>query len=243
MEEMMENITSSIPIKEENKSAALEFILKNAFKSGFGTLNKSELDLILFAAIMKFGYDGDTDLQLSKYLQITQRRISNLKEKVSVKYSLIDTKKAIKYFIEKLEFAKKSDTYIDVPIADVAVKNEVEGILDKYNLLLHSQLNQKIFRIRIDDLFELLLIFQSEEQSDIPYDDFREKVLSNLKNNTEVLKKIEMEVSSEGKIEHRFKNKLLKSGVDIGLEILKEVIPGGGIALKAVDILIKQFRS
>lgn len=239
----MENITSSIPIKEENKSAALEFILKNAFKSGFGTLNKSELDLILFAAIMKFGYDGDTDLQLSKYLQITQRRISNLKEKVSVKYSLIDTKEAIRYFIEKLEFAKKSDTYIDVPIADVAVKNEVEGILDKYNLLLHSQLNQKIFRIRIDDLFELLLIFQSEEQSDIPYDDFREKVLSNLKNNTEVLKKIMMEVSSEGKIEHRFKNKLLKSGVDIGLEILKEVIPGGGIALKAVDILIKQFSS
>lgn len=239
----MENITSSIPIKEENKSAALEFILKNAFKSGFGTLNKSELDLILFAAIMKFGYDGDTDLQLSKYLQITQRRISNLKEKVSVKYSLIDTKEAIRYFIEKLEFAKKSDTYIDVPIADVAVKNEVEGILDKYNLLLHSQLNQKIFRIRIDDLFELLLIFQSEEQSDIPYDDFREKVLSNLKNNTEVLKKIKMEVSSEGKIEHRFKNKLLKSGVDIGLEILKEVIPGGGIALKAVDILIKQFSS
>jgi len=243
MEEMMENITSSIPIKEENKSAALEFILKNAFKSGFGTLNKSELDLILFAAIMKFGYDGDTDLQLSKYLQITQRRISNLKEKVSVKYSLIDNKKAIKYFIEKLEFAKKSDTYIDVPIADVAVKNEVEGILDKYNLLLHSQLNQKIFRIRIDDLFELLLIFQSEEQSDIPYDDFRKKVLSNLKNNTEVLKKIEMEVSSEGTIGHRFKNKLLKSGVDIGLEILKEVIPGGGIALKAVDILIKQFSS
>lgn len=239
----MENITSSIPIKEENKSAALEFILKNAFKSGFGTLNKSELDLILFAAIMKFGYDGDTDLQLSKYLQITQRRISNLKEKVSVKYSLIDTKEAIRYFIEKLEFAKKSDTYIDVPIADVAVKNEVEGILDKYNLLLHSQLNQKIFRIRIDDLFELLLIFQSEEQSDIPYDDFREKVLSNLKNNTEVLKKIEMEVSSEGEIEHRFKNKLLKSGVDIGLEILKEVVPGGGIALKAVDILIKQFSS
>lgn len=239
----MENITSSIPIKEENKSAALEFILKNAFKSGFGTLNKSELDLILFAAIMKFGYDGDTDLQLSKYLQITQRRISNLKEKVSVKYSLIDNKKAIKYFFEKLEFAKKSDTYIDVPIADVAVKNEVEGILDKYNLLLHSQLNQKIFRIRIDDLFELLLIFQSEEQSDIPYDDFRKKVLSNLKNNTEVLKKIEMEVSSEGTIGHRFKNKLLKSGVDIGLEILKEVIPGGGIALKAVDILIKQFSS
>ena len=239
----MENITSSIPIKEENKSAALEFILKNAFKSGFGTLNKSELDLILFAAIMKYGYDSDTDLQLSKYLQITQRRISNLKEKVSVKYSLIDTKEAIRYFIEKLEFAKKSDTYIDVPIADVAVKNEVEGILDKYNLLLHSQLNQKIFRIRIDDLFELLLIFQSEEQSDIPYDDFREKVLSNLKNNTEVLKKIEMEVSSEGTIEHRFKNKLLKSGVDIGLEILKEVIPGGGIALKAVDILIKQFSS
>jgi glycine/serine hydroxymethyltransferase len=87
------------------------------------------------------------------------------------------------------------------------------------------------------------LIFQSEEQSDIPYDDFRKKVLSNLKNNTEVLKKIEMEVSSEGTIGHRFKNKLLKSGVDIGLEILKEVIPGGGIALKAVDILIKQFSS
>lgn len=239
----MENITSDIPFKEKAKSEALNFILKNAFKSGFGTLSKSELDLILFAAIMKFGCDDYTDLQLSKYLQITQRRISNLKEKVSVKYSLIDTKDAIKCFIEKLEFAKKSDTYIDVPIADVAVKNEIEGILDKYNLLLHSQLNQKIFRIRIDDLFELLLILQSEDQSDIKYLDLREIALSSLRKNTEVLKKIEMEISTEDKKGHKFKNKLLKSGVDIGLEVLKEIIPGGGVALKAVEILIEQFSS
>ena len=222
----MENITSEIPISEENKVVALDFILKNAFKSGFGTLSKSELDLILFAAIIEYGDKSYSDLELSKYLQITKRRIDSLKEKVSVKYSSITTKQAIDYFMQKLEFSKKDSIYIDIPINEVAVKNEIEGILDKYNLLLHSQLNQKIFRIRIDDLFELLLIFQSESQREHSYDVLRRDVLLKLEKNSDVLKKIEMDISSEGLNENKFKKKLFDSGIDIGLEVLKAVVQG-----------------
>ena len=70
------------PIIEGQEKDALEFILSNSFKSGFGTLSKTELDLILFTAVLKFSDQKNySELALSKYLQITQQRIRNLKEK------------------------------------------------------------------------------------------------------------------------------------------------------------------
>ena len=149
----MENKSLTSPIINERKAEALDFIFENALKSGFGTLSKTELDAILFAAIMEYGDQSSTaDLELSKYLRITQRRVQSLKENVSVKYKQLDQKEAIKFFVSRLEYAKKDEKYIDIPINNVAVRNEIEGMLDEYNILLHLQLNSKIFRVRIDDL-------------------------------------------------------------------------------------------
>ena len=100
----MEDRSLTSPIINENKLAALDFIFENALKSGFGTLSKTELDTILFAAIMEFGdKSSTTDLELSKYLKITQRRVQSLKEKVSVKYIPLSKTEAIDLFIEQLQ--------------------------------------------------------------------------------------------------------------------------------------------
>ena len=67
------------PITKGNEKKALDFILTNVFRSGFGILSKTEIDLILFTAIQKFSNQKDlSDHALSKYLQITQQRIRNL---------------------------------------------------------------------------------------------------------------------------------------------------------------------
>ena len=146
------------PIPEERSKEALNFILENCFRSGFGTLNKSELDLILFTTLMKYAETQNLSEQaLSKYLQVTKQRVRNLQEKASVKYLTVLREDAVSKFVEKAAHAKLDDKYIDIPIYDIAVRNEIEALLDENNVLLHSQLNPKIFRIRIDDFVEIVV--------------------------------------------------------------------------------------
>lgn len=242
-ERMAKNIENS-PIKNDQKIEALDFILENAFRSGFGTLNKSELDAILFAALMKYGDTNSlTDLELSKYLQITQRKIQNLKEKVSVKYLQISREEAIRDFISKLECAKKDDIYIDIPIRDISVKNEIEGILDENNILLHKQLNSKIFRIRMDDLLELAILFEAMKSENQSPSDIRNQIIEKLKERDGNLSEIDAKISiaEENQIYSGFKDKLAKTSIDVGLELLKALVPGGGIAASIIEKLMKNF--
>jgi len=240
----MTNLTDNSPINNDQKNEALDFILENAFRSGFGMLNKSELDSILFAALMKYvDKNSLTDLELSKYLQITQRKIQNLKEKVSVKYLQITREEAIEEFISKLESAKKDDIYIDIPIRNIAVKNEIEGILDENDILLHSQLNTKIFRVRIDDLLELSILLQANMEKETLSDDIRNQVIERLREQNSKFSDINQNILTveDTEVFSDFKSKLLKSGVDAGLELIRNTIPGGGIAVVIIEKLMKNF--
>jgi hypothetical protein len=232
------------PITDENKSAALDFIFENALKSGFGTLSKTELDTILFAAIIEFGEkNSTTDLELSKYLQITQRRVQSLREKISIKYlEPISREKAIRYFVDQLGFAKKEDKYIDIPINDIAVKNEIEGLLDENHMLLHYQLNSKIFRLRIDDLLELVLLIESNKTGET-LSGLKEKIVDSIKKSEGAIKdlNITIECNDENKIYHNLNQKIIKSGVDVGLAIIKATVPGGGIAVEIIEKLMANF--
>ena len=240
----MENKSLTSPIINERKAEALDFIFENALKSGFGTLSKTELDAILFAAIMEYGDQSSTaDLELSKYLRITQRRVQSLKENVSVKYKQLDQKEAIKFFVSRLEYAKKDEKYIDIPINNVAVRNEIEGMLDEYNILLHLQLNSKIFRVRIDDLLDLLLIIQAKYSDGETYDDLKNTVIESIINSEGKIKGLDdsLDYQNKQKIIPDFKKMILKSGIDIALSVMKETIPFGGVAADIIKKLMDNF--
>lgn len=232
------SINDVSPIADEKKSEALDFIIKHAFRSGFGSLDKSELDAILFATLLKYSEKQRlTDLELSKFLKITQRRLKYLKEKVSVKYLQISRIQAIDEFVDKLKFAKKDTIYIDIPIRNVAVKNEIEGILDENEILLHTQLNEKIFRLRLDDLLELIIQFEVTGSDKFIARDIKRELIENLrKSQTEhQILKNDQELFAD------LKSNLAKSSIDIGLEILRMTIPGGGLAASIIEILMRNF--
>lgn len=148
---------------------------------------------------------------------------------------------AIEEFISKLEFAKKDEIYIDIPIRNVAVKNEIEGILDENNILLHSQINTKIFRIRIDDLLDLSIILESNDGK--PVDDIRKQIIDKLRLNDRNLISISQDIDNfdDNEVYSKFKNKLVKSTVDVGLELIRSFVPGGGIACSIIEKLMKNF--
>ena len=71
----MDTITTQHPIKNGQEKEALDFIISNCFRSGFGTVPKSEIDLILFTAILK--YSNQTKLQIKLLLYRVLQRNSN----------------------------------------------------------------------------------------------------------------------------------------------------------------------
>ena len=154
-------------IKENFKEEALHFILEEALKVGFGSLSKTDIEVVLFSTLLKFGDDRlKSDYELSKVLMITPRRVQSLKEKASLKYTKITRNEAIEYFLQKLSKARLNQRYVEIPIGDLAVKNELEALLDQYDILQHTQLNVKIFKLRIDDLFMMISLLGFNNQID-----------------------------------------------------------------------------
>lgn len=242
------NITEKTPISSGSEKDALEFILKNCFKSGFGTLGKTEIDLILFTAILKYSDKKNiSEYELSKYLQITQQRIRNLKEKASVKYWIISKEDAIKEFVTKAKHGKIRDIYLDIPINDIRIKNELEAILEQEDILLYSQLNPKIFSLRIDDFLELVILFELILSPDINRETIEKSILSGIKDiaakDAKIKEKLMVSTDSINNLDKTsVKETLVRSGINFGVDLLASLIPGGAFLSSPVKNLIKSFK-
>ncbi len=230
----MSNITKDDNIISANsKNEALDFIMSNCFKSGFGALSKTDIDLILFTAILKYSDDNKkSDFELSKYLQITQQRIRNLREKASVKYPTLTRSEAIDEFLEKCEFSKVEETYIDIPINNIVIKNEIEAMLDDANILLHSQLNPKIFRLRINDFYELSILLELYNNKNLKKKDIEQKIIKQIKTKAKKDNDFKKRLEDGGwnlkdLTASTLKESLLKGGLSLGVEALASFLPGG----------------
>jgi hypothetical protein len=234
----MKNITD-FKVPEGKEREFVDFITSNLFKQGFGVINKSEIDLLLFAAILKFDNGiGLSDYDLSNYFQISQSRVRALKEKLSVKYQVIEISQAIEHFQEKLKHARIDEQYIEIPINDIAVRNSIVSLLDQYNILIKSELNPKIFKLRLEDLFELLLIFERilESGNQVNSNEDLIKTFSdNLRKRNDLLKLLKIkDISESDNLFKLLKEGLRKTPISLGIEFLASLVPGGYFVSKPV---------
>jgi hypothetical protein len=155
---ILTNLTS------DKKCELFDFTLNEYLKGGFGSMNKSDIDALMYAVLQKSGMDELSDYDTSIELGLTKQRVRALQEKYSVRYDVIKEDVAIARFLEKLEYAKIEGSYIDIPIQDIALKNYLEAELDANNLLLQKQLNSNIFRLRSDDLLSFIDILEPEKE-------------------------------------------------------------------------------
>ena len=117
------------------------------------------------------------------------------------------------------------------------------GILDENDILLHSQLNTKIFRVRIDDLLELSILLQAISENESSSSDLRNQVIEKLKEQNYMISDINQNLitAEDSKVYSNFKEKLLKCSIDLGLELIKRILPVGGIAVVIIEKLIQNF--
>lgn len=178
-------------IPETMRKAWQEFfseIKKNCFTRNFGTLSKSEFDLLLFHYYLEnkqeeVGSRYVSDYEIGRELGLTIQRVRALREKEVLKWAIeVDWKKS---FIQSLKLAHcdlkddVSNSDIKIPVPDVNVMKEVRHYLEEAGLFDDYQLNPKVFQCKLDVLIAICLSF---EQTD---NDFCKTILNELRNSND----------------------------------------------------------
>jgi hypothetical protein len=166
---------------------------------------------------------------------------------LSVKYEVIDVSTAIDHFQEKLEFARIDDPFIEIPINDIAVRNALVSLLDESNILIKSELNPKNFKLRIEDLFELLLVFErklSREEKVLSNEDLIKSFAIGLRQRRDLLEKLKISDFSEkdGYLK-LLKDGLKKVHVSIGIDFIASLVPGGYLVSAPVKLILDRLSS
>lgn len=126
----------------------------------FGTLSKSEFDLLVFHYYLldlkaKNGGEYVSDYDIGRDLGLTIQRVRSLREREALKWGMKDDWK--KSFKKCLERARSKDNVITIPIPDVNVIKEVRNLLESRWLFDDYHSNPKVFQCRCEVLVAICL--------------------------------------------------------------------------------------
>lgn len=213
---------------EKSKAETFDKIAENYYMCNFGEMPKSELELLLFSEYLDkilekheedmFEY---SDYKLSKYLGITQRRISSLKEKKQLKYPAaeFDWKKSFERIIQYVRYENEK---ILINIPDRNLYLEIKNAIEEGGGYVDVQLNPSLLKIPIDTFFDFLLLLDNESN-----------------NKKEIVKIIRKRIEKENKNINLVENgsismQLKKAGIGIGKELFEILL---GDISKSVNLI------
>lgn len=173
-EDSEKNKTSEPVILETARKAWQDFfseIKKRCLDRNFGTLSKSEFDLMLFHYYLvnkqeEVGSRYVSDYDIGRDLGLTIQRVRSLREREALKWGLKDDwKKSFKKCLERARYQSK-DKVITIPIPDVNVIKEVRNLLESRWLFDDYHSNPKVFQCRCEVLVAICLNLVDESNDE-----------------------------------------------------------------------------
>lgn len=140
---------------EEEVKELLSKLCKGYFNKNFGTLTKSEIDLIMFHHYLKQKMASKTnsfisEYEISKELGISQARVRTLKTKDYLQNeNKVDWKNELLEIFNSGNFVRK-DGDIEVIIPDVNLMMELRNFLEEEKMINEYVLNPKVFKCTLD---------------------------------------------------------------------------------------------
>ena len=153
-------------------SSFLVEIQEQCLTRNFGTLSKSEFDLLVFHYYLlnkqvNVGGQYVSDYDIGRELGLTIQRVRSLREREALKWRSQEDWKA--KFLECLKHARydeKSDA-VKIPVLDVNVIKEVRNFIEMVGLIDDYQLNPKVFQCNLDALIAMCLDFKSDSDDNL----------------------------------------------------------------------------
>jgi len=214
------------------KIKLFEEIEKRYFRKNFGSMSKSDFEVLLFSEYIehhienKIPYD---DYTLSKELGITESKVRNLKEKKELQYPYKNFywKDA---FVEYLKNAKYDEVThrIKIPIHDVNVMKEIRHYIEQNGWYDEITLNKKLLTIPLDCFIDICF----ELDKEIEFSEECKNKIKKLKNSENVLQEFIKDFSKEG-----LKNFAMKASKNVLCEVIG-TFSSVGILGKIMQILL-----
>ena len=152
----------------EDKARAFDQIAENYYFMNFGSLSKTDLDVLMFSIFLEKILDKDqtdfssySNYRLSKQLGITQTRVNNLKEKKELRYPYehFDWRESFRRISGKaiLENGK-----IKLYIPDKNLFLEVRNAIEELGGFVEIQLTQNLLQVDLAYFLDLMLAIDDE---------------------------------------------------------------------------------
>ena len=164
-------MSENTEVTESSGTPWMEFlgeIRKECLTQNFGTLSKSEFDLLVFHYFLlelKAG-TGDayvSDYEIGKRLGLTIQRVRSLREREALKFGFVgDWRQPFKDCLKLAHCDAKGN--IKIPIPDVNVIKEVRNYLEEHGLYDDFQLNPKVFQCELHVLVAICLDLMTQGQ-------------------------------------------------------------------------------
>ena len=223
----------------EDKAEAFDKIAEKYYECNFGSVSKSDLDILMFSIyieqILKRSEDDIStysDYTLAKQLGITQSKVSNLKVKKQLKYPYepFEWKKS---FARVCKNARLESDKIKINLRDKNLYYELKNQIEEWGSYIEGSLTPNLLIITPEEFFELTKMFMSDEE----LEEIKKNIKVKYNDNKQLCENLEKEPVIKA-----LKKCLGKELViDVVLESVKMVTPG--IAGTGIEIIKNCFNA
>lgn len=153
----------------ETKAKAFDQIAEQYYFSNFGSMSKSDIDLMMFSIYLERLLDTDeekpsaySDYTLSKYLAVTQSRISAMKVRKQLKYPRdgFDWKKAYQRCAGNVNYEGGK---IKVHLSDRNVFLEIKNAIEEAGGYVELTLTSNLLQVDPEYYVDLMMKIRGEE--------------------------------------------------------------------------------
>lgn len=223
------------------KAQAFDKIAERYYFRNFGTMQKSDLDVLLFSIyieeILKKSEDNIntySDYRLAKLLGISQSKVSSLKVKKQLQYPYpeFDWKKSFKRVCANARYEKEK---IWINLRDKNLYYELKNQIDEKGSFVETTLTSNLLVISVSDFYELSEQLMSQHE----IDEMKKAIKSKYADDIELCEAIEKKPIGKA-----LKTKFGDTMIDVVCDILKDFVPepiGMGLGiLKTAFFAIKK---
>lgn len=224
---------------DKEKAKAFEIIADCFYKRNFGTISKSDFEILMFHIFIEHLLDTNQpfdDYTMSKTLGIRQSRVRTLKVQKELRYPRdgFEWKESFVDYIRNASYDDKSGM-VKLIVSDVNVLTELRYFIESNGWYDEYQLNPKLFQCRLDFFIKLC---EKMSKQDIQLDGASENKIRELeKHSKDNKEKSALGRILEGSMEDGIKSLVLAGSKELLITVL-QTLPFGGIAAKAIDFLL-----
>lgn len=151
----------------------LKDIQRECLTYNFGTLSKSEFDLLVFHYYLldkqaQVGSGYVTDYEIGRDLGLTIQRVRSLREREALKWPLKEEGKWKNDFLQCLPNAHcDANRDVKIPVPDVNVMKEVRNYFEAQGLYDEYHQNPKLFMCKLDALIAVCISLKNKGESNL----------------------------------------------------------------------------